>query len=111
MRPVWFQVGRWIGVVAAAFWVVVLVGGMLNPSEPVTLQGIALFGLMLTGGAGVVLSFWHPRAGAAIAGVVAVVAAVFATLSAGRNQWLAALTTAGPYAVFAVLTWWAAPRQ
>ncbi len=108
MRRTWLWLGRAIGLAAGFGWLFVLVVGMLNPSEPVTAEGVALFGLLLAGGATVLYSFVDVRRAAIAAAVMTVAIAVFSWMSAGRNQWIAVLFTAGPFAVFSLAAWLAA---
>lgn len=96
--------GRVLGAAAAAMWLLVFVLGALDPNAGAfTLETALLVVFGVSAAIGVAIAFRSEAIGGAITLVVGIALTVFALITAGRNQIVAATFTGGPFIVAGAL--------
>ncbi len=98
-------IGKVIGTLASAFWILILILSAFSESEPITWEGLLLFSLVMGASIGVAMSYRQARAGAYITLFFSLALGIFAITSAGHNHWLAVLISAGPFTIAGMLLW------
>ena len=97
---------RIIGALAAAMWLLPLVGGLFTDDHTEDGSLAESIGVGVLAGAnivGVVVAFRHPRIGGRLLLVSGVLFSLFALVTAGRNEAFAAAVSGGPFIVSGVL--------
>jgi hypothetical protein len=106
--------GRVIGLVAAGFFLVFLIGeaigeALTEGSEAIELAGILLAVLIVIALAGSILSWWRERLAGILLVLVSIGLGIHIAICAGRNHFLAWLMVGFPYLVAGGLilyAWW-----
>ena len=101
--------GRVIGLVAALFLMIMLIGGAVTETEPVEAAGVLLGTIGVTALAGCILSFWRERMAGILLVLVAIGLGIHIGVYAGRNHFLVWLMLGLPYLVAGGLlltAWW-----
>jgi len=102
-------VGRGIGSLMAAGWLLTGIVSALFGREPWTWESTAMAALILIQAVGVLIAWWREGVGGAIVLAGAVAFSTFAYFSAGHNRLLAVLVSGGPFLVASVsflTAWW-----
>jgi len=102
------RIARLIGALASVYWVLTLVVSGLAGSEPITLLGVLLAGLVAVNVFGLFLAWRRAKPGITVLLVGAVSLSGFAYVTAGHNEWIAVLMTGGPFLLSGILFWCAA---
>ena len=105
-HPAIATAARVIGALAAATWVLPLVGALVSGDHTEDGSLAESIGIGLLAGAniaGVVVAFRRPRIGGRLLLVSGVLFSLFALVAAGRNEAFAAAVSGGPFIVSGVL--------
>lgn len=96
-----------MGVVAALFWVLALVGsafgGPAEGEEDAVLEAVGVVTLVTANVAAVVVAFVRERIGSRLLAITGLALAAFAVVSAGRHHLFAAAVSGGPFLVSGIL--------
>ena len=106
--------GRAIGLIAAGFFLVFLIGGAIDEAlteepEAITIEGILLGVLIVIALAGSILSWWRERLAVILLVLVSIGLGIHIGICAGRNHFLAWLMVGLPFLVAGGLllyAWW-----
>jgi hypothetical protein len=100
------RIGRVLGTVLSAIWLFILLAGLFAgddelavETEEATIQGAVLTALGIMAITGFVLSLRWTRPGGLLTLVAGCLLCVFASVTAGRNHWLAVLVAGVPWVV------------
>ena len=107
---------RIVGVMGAVLWLVPLVAGLgtteanQDVDDDAFWESVGVFVLAIANIGGVALAFFREQVGGGWLLGSGVLFSVFAIVTAGRNHWLAALVSGGPFLAAGVLFLLAAAR-
>ena len=106
--------GRVIGLIAAVFALMFLIGGALDETlseeaEGIEIAGILLAVLLVIALAGSILSWWRERTAGTLLILASIGLGIHIGIGAGRNHFLAWLMVGFPYLVaggLLLFAWW-----
>ena len=109
-RTKWLRwIGRGLGFVVVAWWLLVAVGTAVTGKEPWTYESTIITVLLVALMASFAIAWWREGLGGALLTAFAVAFSIFGYFSAGYNRGLAMLISGGPFLISGVLllvAWW-----
>jgi hypothetical protein len=105
-RPPIELVARTIGVLAATLWLAPLVGALIGEdpnSDGNVAESLGVGVLAAANIVAVAIAWRHPALGGRLLLVTGALFAVFALITAGRNEWLAVAVSGGPFLLSGLL--------
>ena len=96
-------IGRGLGALATAWWLLMGIGEIVSPHAPMSLEGVVLAVLMGVAMLGFLIAWWREGIGGGILIGSGITLAIFAYITAGRNRGMAAGVASGPFLLAGVL--------
>lgn len=96
-------IGRVIGSLSIAFFLLVVIGEAIINSEPLTLEGGMIAGFAIVLLVGVLTAWWKEDIGGVILIIGAIAFAIFIYFTAGRNKILVSVLLSSPFLISGVL--------